>query len=566
MKSSRLLFSVRRLPAIALATAGLLISAFPLRAASVESRISAVTVYLDRAVVTRTAAVELATGNAEVVFANLPESLQEQSLQVSGRGTAAATILDVSAKRTFVNFTPNERVKALEDELKGLLKLMRVLDDRGLLLQAQGASLERMEAALFAPPAKDVPRPDLNQFTASLAYLSEQKSKIAAERATLDEQREDLQNKVNTVQMQLNQLRGAGGKAYKTVTVRVAATSAGSLEVSLSYTVPGANWAPNYDARVLSGERAVQLGYFGLVRQNTGEDWKDVALTLSTARPNLGGAAPELGVWNLDIFVPRPVARNDEVVTLSQFQVSDGRRAKSVAAPASAGAFSDMAAPPEEKDANIAVATVEAGATSATFKIANATTIPSDNSPQKVPITAAKLNAQPEYATVPKRQPVAFLTSKVFNNSEFPLLAGAMNVFLDGTFVATSRLATVMPGERFDLALGADDGISVKHKRVQKFTEDTGLTNSGTRITYEYLLTIQNNKRTAERVVVTDQIPVSRNEKIVVKQQTPSTGELKPDKDGLLKWTLDLKPAEKRELTVRFTVEFDKTVNVAGLE
>jgi len=141
-----------------------------------------------------------------------------------------------------------------------------------------------------------------------------------------------------------------------------------------------------------------------------------------------------------------------------------------------------------------------------------------------------------------------------------------MNVFLDGTFVATSSLRTVMSGEKFDLALGADEGISVKHKRVNRFTEDTGLTNSGKRITYEYLITIQNNKRTTERVIVADQIPLSRNEKVVVKQLAPATGELKPTDEGTLKWTLDLKPGEKRELPVKFTIEYPNDVNVTGLD
>ena len=219
-----------------------------------------------------------------------------------------------------------------------------------------------------------------------------------------------------------------------------------------------------------------------------------------------------------------------------------------------------------EVSATLAAATIEAGATSASFKIATAASVPSDNSPQRVPITAARLAANPEYLTVPKRQQVAYLTSKVVNSSEFPLLAGAMNVFLDGTFVATSSLRTVMSGEKFDLALGADEGISVKHKRVNKFTEDTGLTNSGKRITYEYLITVQNNKRTAERVIVADQVPLSRNEKIVVKQLAPDAKDLKPTDEGTLKWTLDLKPGEKREIPVKFAVEFDNGVNVAGLE
>ncbi len=566
MKTSRLLLSLCLLPRLAVALGVGGSAALSLAAAPVDSRISAVTVYQDRAVVTRTATVQLADGTTELVFANLPQALNEQSLQVSGKGTAAATILDVSAKQTFVDYTPNARVKELEDQLKGFAKNVRGLDDRTNLLNASSATLDRMESALFTPPAKDVPRPDLQQFTASLAYLNEQKAKLSTERATLDEQREDLQTKITTAQNQMNELRGAGGKAFKTVTVRVAAAQAGSLDVSLAYTVPGASWVPSYDARVASSERLVQLDYFGIVRQGTGEDWKDVALTLSTARPSLGGAAPVLSVWNLDIFNPIALREKEE-----RSRRDDMRMAKMASAPAAVnmqtltsntGAL-DI---PEEKDAGFATATIEAGATSAAFKIAVSSSIPSDNTPQKVPVTSAALKAVPEYLTVPKRQAAAFLTSKVVNSSEFPLLAGAMNVFLDGTFVATSGLRTVMSGEKFDLALGVDDGIAIKHKRVNKFTEDTGLTNSGKRITYEYLLTVQNNKKTSERVIVADQVPLSRNEKIVVKLLSPDAKDIKPTDEGTLKWTLDLKPGEKRELTVKFTVEYANDVNVAGLE
>ena len=545
-----------------------LLALFPLGlpAAPVNSTITAVTVYTDRAVITRTATVDLTGGTTELVFANLPETLNERSLQVSGKGTAQAVILDVGAKQTFVDFTPNARVKELEDQLRGLGKQTRGIDDKAGLLQGQRTMLERMETTLTAPPAKDVPRPNVADLASAMSFLVEQRGKLTTELAALDEAREDLQTKISTVQAKLNELRGAGGRGYKSVTVRVAATQAGSLDVALSYTVPGASWSPSYDARVLSTERAVALSYFGIVRQNTGEEWKDVALTLSTARPGLGGAAPGLSVWNLDVYNPVALARMNEMDARRE------RSAKSAMAPAPmmAGAVNMQTmtsdAPEEMKDAEMASATIAAGATSASFKIGTAASVPSDNSPQKVPITSAKLNANPEYLTVPKRLATAYLTAKVVNTSEFPLLAGAMNVFLDGTFVATSALRTVMSGEKFDLALGADEGISVKHKRVARFAEDTGLTNSGKRITYEYLLTIQNNKRTAERVIVVDQVPLSRNEKIVVKLLSPDAKEVKPTDEGTLKWSLDLKAGEKRELTVKFTVEYANEVNVTGLE
>lgn len=546
------------------------LSALALRAAPVESTISAVTVYADRAVVTRTASIELAAGPGEVVLANLPESLDEQSLQVSGRGTAGAMILDVSARRTYTENTPNERVQALEEQLRGLGKQVRALDDRARLLDVRAASLEKIESSLFAPPAKDVPRGDLEQMNSALTYLTEQRAKLATERATIDDERAELDRKITAANSQLAELRGGNRRrAVKTVTVRLNAAQAGRSELSLTYTVGGASWVPTYDARVASGERSVSLGYFGLVRQNTGEDWKDVALTLSTARPSLGGEAPKLSPWSLEVFDPIALQRAQEAAELRARR--EMSRARPAAAPtmalADSAAFGSAAGgPPEEKALEVAQATIDSGSTSATFKIAFATSVPSDNSPQKIPIATTPLNAMPEYATTPKSQPVAFLTSKVYNNSEFPLLAGSMNVFLDGTFVATSRVATVMPGERFDLALGADEGISVKHKRLQRFVEQTGLVNSGTRLTYEFLITIQNNKRTAERVVVTDQVPLSRHEKVTVKQLVPTPTELKPDNEGLLKWTLDLKPGEKRELTVKFSVEHPNDLHVTGLE
>ncbi len=540
-------------------------------AAAVPSTISAVTVYLDRAVVTRRATAELPGGLAELVLEKLPAALNEQSLQVSGQGTAQATILDVRVQPSYVDFTPNERVKGLEDQLRAWQKQTRVLDDRQALLEAQTGMLAKIESALFAPPTKEAPRPDLAQLNSSVAYLTEQKAKIATERAGLDEQREDLQTKTAAVENQLKELRGTGGQSYKTVTVRVSAAQAGHLALVLSYAVPGASWMPGYDARGQSAERTVALGYFGLVRQSTGEDWKDVSLTLSTAQPSLGGAAPVLNAWNLDVWLPRPVPM---AAAVEQYRTEQNRDR---VAKASTGALAGMnmqrftdkvseAPAPVELAADAATASVAAGATSAVFQIATPATIPSDNAPQKIPITTARLAAAFEYLTVPKRQPTAYLTSKVVNASDYPLLAGAMNVFLDGTFVATSTLRSVMPGEKFDLALGADEGISVKHKRVQKFTEDTGLTNSGKRLTYEYLITVQNHKKLAERVIVVDQLPLSHHEKIVVKQLAPNPAELKPTPEGALKWSLDLAPGEKRELTVRFTIDYPNDVNVSGIE
>jgi uncharacterized protein (TIGR02231 family) len=150
-----------------------------------------------------------------------------------------------------------------------------------------------------------------------------------------------------------------------------------------------------------------------------------------------------------------------------------------------------------------------------------------------------------------------------------------MNTFLDETFVAASRLKTVMPGEKFELQLGADEGIAIKRKLVNRFTENTGLTNKGRRVTYELLVTITNNKRTAERVVFKEPLPVSRNEKIEVTLLTPPESDVgtteKPkdvtrEEDGKLVWRLDFKPGEKREIPLKFSLGFPGDLIVSGVE
>lgn len=560
-----------RLPLFVLAALAAAPALLPAAAITPSSQLTAATVYLDRAVLTRTARVDLPAGQSELVFERLPAGLVDQSLQVTGRGTATATILDVSARTTFVAATPSMRVKALEDELIGLQQQDRAFADRLAHLSQQRALLAKIESAMTTPPTGDAatPRPTFEDWQKLLTFQAETLTRLTSEQQTVDRQRADLEAKIAAVEAQLNALRGQQpeGRAFKTVTVRVAATTAGSLDVTLGYAVPGASWTPAYDARLRGETRVVELTYHGVVRNGTGEDWNNLALTLSTARPSMGGGAPELPAWIVDVSRPMPMPLTME---MRRKEMSE-RQAFNQMAVASAAPMADARV---EQDAGLAFSTIEAGTTSATFKIATPVTLASDSTSQKVAITSAKLPGNLQYQATPKLLEAAFLRASVTNTGEFPFLAGPVSTFLDDTFVATSRLKTVMPGERFELALGVDDAIAVKRHLVNRFAEDTGLTNSGRRVTYEFLVTITNNKKTAERVVFTEAIPVSRDEKIVVKLLTPLERELgtaaapkevSREEDGKLVWRLDLKPGEQREIPLKVSIDHPADVEVVGL-
>ncbi len=543
-----------------------------LGASPVDSRVSSATVYADRALVTRTAQVPVAAGENTLVFEHLPASLDERSLQFSARGPHA-TILDVNAATVFVSSAPAARVHELEEQLRALQKQGRTLDGRTAVLGSERDYVKRMLQAATAVPAAapagdahGAPRMSLEEWQKLYGYSEEALGKIDTELQSIEEQQADLKDRRLAAERQLESLRGAGDRSEKTVTVRVAAAEAGTLDASLSYTLGGAGWTPSYDARLSTAERSVELGYYGLVRNATGEDWTGVSLVLSTARPSLGGAAPEPRPWIVDVQAPvvaaMPTAGN---IMAKSLKAERDRAARSQEAYAAAPAF----------DAETLQARVEMEATSATFTIPGTVTVPSNDSTQRVPIASARLAADLRYEATPKALPTAFLSARTVNRTDYPLLAGPMNTFLDGAYVAASRVRTVMPGESFELQLGADEGISVKRKLVSRFAENTGLTGGGRRVTYEILVTVANNKKTTEHIRLREPLPVSRNEKIEVKLTSPeekdvgtkeSPREVMRGDDGILAWSFDLRGGERREVPIKVSVDYPADVAVTGLE
>jgi uncharacterized protein (TIGR02231 family) len=559
-----------------------------LTAAPIDSRITAVTVYGDRAIVTRTSSTELTAGEHTLAFENLPAPLLDQSVQASGKGVAGATILDVRTQTVVAETTSNERVKTLEDQLKVLQKRRRVLDDRVKILEEQRSFVQRMLQASTAPSTGAGAKPTLDEWKQVFAYSDESLGKIVAELQSIDTGREELQAKESVINLQLSELRAARGRRSKTVTVRVELTAPGQLEVALRYAIPNAGWTPAYDARLRIADRTVALSYFGVVRNATGEDWNNVALTLSTARPTVGGAAPELRPWVTDVARPKadslPLVGNNVLDLINPDRIGEVRL-QTAPADAELGRGNSQvqrgtrgAAPPPAppvSDAAALTATVESAITNATFKIPVAISIPGNDITHKVAINTTRLTAALQFQSTPKLIEAAFLSANATNTSDYPLLAGPLNTFFDDTFIAASNLKTVMPGEKFDLSLGVDDGITVKRRVVNRFSEDTGFTNKSRRVTYEILVSLTNNKTTAERVVFKEPTPLSRDEKIVVKLLTPqekeigsltSPKEIAREEDGKLVWRVNLKPGEKREFSLKLSIEHPGDVAVTGLE
>lgn len=529
-------------------------------AAALPSSIGAVTVYQDRAVVTRAASSELAAGEHELVVDNLPASLQENSLQVSAKSTGQATLLDVKVSDVYQTATANDRVRQIEAQIDKLVARQAALDDEAAVLDNQRELVLMMQRGA-TEPAKDGARLTLDELKAIQALSADSLATTLAGLRRVAEQKTALERELTALQTQLGQVRGEAGRRTKSVALRVNMARAGKLDLALSYAVAGARWTPAYDARLRPADRQVDLGYFGVIRQNTGEDWNNVKLTLSTARPSLGGGAPTLRPWIIDVAAPPPPPPPVAPAPAAVQAEMHVKRAPRARAPEDAA----LLAEPAPEAIAVSTADIQNAATSASFQIKNPATLLSDNATQRVAIATAQLPAALQYQSAPGLRETVYLTAQASNNTDFPFLAGPLNTFLDDAFVASGAMKAVMPGEKLELALGADDGISIKRQLVNRYTESTGFSGSGKRVTYEYKIIVKNNKATKEQVSFKDRLPISRNEKIVVKLLSPAERDIKREEDGKLVWDWELEPGKTRETVLKFSVDYPGDIDVSGL-
>lgn len=547
------------------------------------SEIRSVGVFADRALVTRVGTTNLTeTGVTELEFCGLPQGLEDQSLQVKGSGSAKVSILNVTTKSEFLSVPASERIQALEGEITRLVSDTDTLNGRQQILGQQEVFVGQLLNSAAQPPAQGQARPGLEEWTKLMAYQSDVLSKIFKERRDLAAEKRLIDDKVAALRAQLAELRSGSGRTVKKVFVRVRVESPGSLELSLSYQLGGATWRPVYIARVSGEDGKVSLGYQGMVVNATGEDWNNVALTLSTAKPSLGGGVPTLPLWVVDVVKmprPMPVASSFKLERdLSpRNKLSFSYGGKTEGGNADGVELSAFSAPAAIDQYNVATggAELSQSLSSANFRVEGLATVKADSSVQRIPITQLNLSAAFELRVVPKLQPIAFLYAKVDNGTEFPLLAGAVDVYLDGNFVASSPLKAVMPGEKFELALGADESVSLKRRLAKRFVENTGIASKGLRTSYEYDFSLTNHKRGAASVLVMEPIPVSRNEQIIVKLLEPSEKELaqkSPSRDIRLEegqrlvWHFDLKSGEKRDFSLRYQIEHPAELPVSGVE
>jgi uncharacterized protein (TIGR02231 family) len=441
------------------------------------SQIDAVTVYPDSAMVTRLIRLDLPAGDSTLLANDFPLTLDPSSLRVEGEGSARLMIGAVEARPPLPPPAANlpqidKRIETLRDERTAL---------DGVIASATARRKFAERFAEMSPAGlgeKGEARP-LAEWRAAFAAVAE-------EIATADTVVRDARIKQRDIDREIARLeaeRNATPPKKLEVRIDLAADAAAPALLRVTYAVRGARWTPLYDARLETGSKdrkpSLELVRRAEIVQTTGEDWADVALSVSTVRIARGGAAPELRPWIVRYPAPvQPLARS---------AVEQG----ATYAP-SAGVVGDQRAElSRAKKAEEQQATVEAGGFQVMFRIPGRIAVPAGQGSKSFRIASSSIAPELMVHAVPALAETAFLQATFKHAEDAPLLPGRVSIYRDGIFVGRSPMTLGARDETVRLGFGADEKVKVARTVVRKNEGTAGLIGSSKTDEREFKTTIR---------------------------------------------------------------------------
>ena len=503
-----------------------------------DSKISAVTVYVNQAMVTRTAQADAAAGANRLViptdaFAIVGDSV---TAAVSGHGE----ILGVQVVRVPVAEMPQDAIREIEGKIEALEKEKKALLDGKKALSKQEAFLDGLVDFSKAHMADEMKTqmPSTETLQTYRRFFDESFNDVFDRRRSIEDKVASVDRELERLRRELSMVRGARDKTRTGIEVLFRSQKDQSVRVEVRYMVERARWSPVYRASIESDMSGVALAMMAEIVQRTGENWEDAVITISNAAPVRAGRIPELNPWWLDYQKAVPVGR--EAVMMRSMEMAD--------------------AMPE---APLAEALRRETALSFEYTLPVPVTIESREKETLVPILTRDIEGEFYHYTAPALTPDVYLVCEAKADRE--LLPGPVNVFFENRYTGRMILGETGPGDRFTLGLGIDRSVKAKREKISDTSKETAFFGRIERDSIvrelSYRIKTENLRENPVNLKVMDRVPVSRTDRITVKDIVFSPEPRRRDVDGragVTQWDMKLVPGAAQEITIDFTVTYPR--------
>lgn len=535
-------------------------------AEALRSKVTRVTVYSDRARVSRQANVDLQMEPTVYAFRSLPGWVDDGSVQVSA---TAGRILDVRVDRRFLAKATDESWQRIEQEHKRLARKLAALDDELAVLDAQKQQIESIKAFSLAKITQDTVIGDVNvkSYDDVLTFITEALRRTAKERRAVQAQLEELSPEHDASMRRLEDAKGLMNLEETTVLVTMQAASPSAATIELTYMLPGVTWEPMHELRAsTTGEKSVEVISYAAVSQTSGEDWGGAELSFSTQSTTQSVRIPELEALTL--------GDTHSATRILTSQVSSFTRAQQAfAGQSELWNKVHHASSAERAQANFEQVyksnieylevvqgrtvslfeTLEKRGTTAHFKAQKAQSIRGDGHPVRLLIGRSVLDSTQRTVAAPEQSLNAAHTLAMTNSTDQPFLPGKVARYQDGTFLGMTDIDFIAKGEEFSLFLSVADHIKLSRQLDRKLSTLVRKTRNQMQVVF--IVTVENLSSETTTFTLADRVPVSENKDIRV-DKISITPQVKPDSQGLLHWDLTLAPGAKREFRIAYQVEY----------
>ncbi len=525
-----------------------------------DSKITNVTVFLSGAQLTHEARVSVPVGSSTIVFENLTQYINKSSLQIKANNEAI-TILSVGHKVNYLKSHENDkRVVSLKDSLEKTYFKLDIRNSHEIVYKEEKSMLLANKSIRGEQNGVDIE--DLMDMA---DFYRERLQEIETKLLDINRSKTNLNKTISRLNEELQSVNSQQGKYTSDVIVKVATKIKSTTKFELSYITNNATWLPKYDVRTKDIDQTIALTYKAEIAQNTGFDWENVNVKLSTGNPIMSNTQPTINPWYL-VYYDEYHAKNNR---------SRGKRQYAAAAYGEVSGDDYNADKKYDDGEKDLLFTSQLNATSADFtsvshsnvntefEIALPYTIKSNGESELIEIQNYDLPASYQYFSAPKADKDAFLLANIIEWGDYDLLPGYANVYFEGTYIGESFLNTNTTDDTLAVSMGRDKGIVITREKIKDFCKNTGFVGNK-KSTRGYEIKIRNNKPKPIEIEVIDQIPMSRIKEIQVEMLENSSAEY-DETTGKLKWKLTIQPGQTSEVFFKFQVKYPKDKNLSNL-
>lgn len=519
--------------------------------------------------------IKLTKGRNKIVFAGISAFADPRSIQFTANGNYR--LVSVNSE---IDFLAGENVNPKITELKDSLEVLQDKQQAKLdLLSAYQAEIGILNTN------RDIKGKDQNltveQLKAVAEFYRTRTLEISTKISSINKEKRIIDAKIDHTRNQLIELNYNENQRSNQVIILIDCNENQTITGELKYLVSDCGWVASYDLSAADLSKPINLKYRVLVYNNTGNDWTNVKLTLSTADPLLSASAPKLNPFYVDYQNASYDYKNDLYGGVNTPQIVSYDYRSQVAQKISTenGRVYDLVqnneldeldndknflkGKLEEKNLQIRgnqTTTMQISAMSATFDIENLFSCPSDAKPYMVDIRDYNLKANFTFISVPKLDQGAYVLANIAGWQELDLLPGKTKVYFAGNYVGESFIATDNVSDTLSLSLGRDPKIQVIRKLKSEMSVKK-VAGSTKKDTYYYDILVKNNHDIPINLTVYDQIPLTRMSEISITTETIGTG-VKNELTGEVAYNLNLNAAQNQTLELGYTIRYPKNQSI----